>query len=146
MKFGDPNFLLSERVNENSKVLYIRNPRERVQKVAPWLTVDSDPYPAVVDGRILWVVDGYTTTDRYPLAEKESIQTMTDDSLTQANNLPIAADRRDQLHAQRGQGDRRRLRRHRAALRLGRADPMLQRVARGLPRHRSRPRRDARPS
>ena len=89
IKFGDPNFVLSERVNANSKVLYIRNPRERVQKVAPWLTVDSDPYPAVVDGRILWVVDGYTTTDRYPLAEKESIQTMTDDSLTQANNLPI---------------------------------------------------------
>ena len=89
VKFGDPNFLLSERVNENSKVLYIRNPRERVQKVAPWLTVDSDAYPAVVDGKILWVVDGYTTTDRYPLAEKESIQTMTDDSLTQANNLPI---------------------------------------------------------
>ena len=88
-KFGDPNFLLSERVNENSKVLYIRTPRERVQKVAPWLTVDSDAYPAVVNGRILWVVDGYTTTDRYPLAEKESIQTMTDDSLTQASNLPI---------------------------------------------------------
>ena len=89
IKFGDPNFVLSERVNSNSKLLYIRNPRERVQKVAPWLTVDSDPYPAVVDGHILWVVDGYTTTDRYPLAEKESIQTMTDDSLTQANNLPI---------------------------------------------------------
>jgi uncharacterized protein len=89
VKFGDPNFLLSERVNANSKVLYIRNPRQRVQKVAPWLTVDSDPYPAVVDGRILWIVDGYTTTDRYPLSEKESIQTMTDDSLTQANNLPI---------------------------------------------------------
>jgi uncharacterized membrane protein (UPF0182 family) len=89
VKFGDPNFLLSERVNENSKVLYIRNPRQRVQKVAPWLTVDSDAYPAVVDGRILWIVDGYTTTDRYPLAEKESIDTMTDDSLTQENNLPI---------------------------------------------------------
>ena len=89
VKFGDPNFLLSERVNENSKVLYIRNPRQRVQKVAPWLTVDSDAYPAVVNGRILWVVDGYTTTDRYPLAEKESIDTMTDDSLSQANTLPI---------------------------------------------------------
>jgi len=89
VKFGDANFLLSERVNENSKVLYIRNPRQRVQKVAPWLTVDSDAYPAVVDGRILWIVDGYTTTDRYPLAEKESIDTMTDDSLSQANNLPI---------------------------------------------------------
>ncbi len=89
VKFGDTNFLLSERVNSNSKVLYTRTPRDRVQKVAPWLTVDSDPYPAVVDGRILWVVDGYTTTDRYPLAQRESFQTMTDDSLTQANNIPI---------------------------------------------------------
>ena len=89
VKFGDPNFLLSERVNDNSKVLYDRSPRERVQKVAPWLTVDSDPYPAVVDGRILWVVDGYTTTDRYPLSQRESFQTMTDDSLSQANNIPI---------------------------------------------------------
>jgi uncharacterized membrane protein (UPF0182 family) len=89
IKFGDPNFLLSQRVNADSKVLYIRNPRQRVEKVAPWLTVDSDPYPAIVDGHILWIVDGYTTTDRYPLAEKESIQTMTDDALSQANNLPI---------------------------------------------------------
>jgi uncharacterized protein len=80
-KFGEPNFLLSGRVNENSKVLYNRNPRDRVEKVAPWLTVDSDPYPAIVDGRILWIIDGYTTTDRYPGAEKESFRTMTDDSL-----------------------------------------------------------------
>ena len=86
-KFGEPNFLLSGRVNENSKVLFNRNPRERVEKVAPWLTVDSDPYPAVVDGRILWIVDGYTTTDRYPLSEKESFQTMTDDSLQEETGL-----------------------------------------------------------
>ena len=37
-----------------------------VEKVAPWLTVDGDPYPAVVDGKIQWILDGYTTTDRYP--------------------------------------------------------------------------------
>ena len=66
MKFGEPNFLLSSRVNENSKILYDRDPRERVEKVAPWLTVDGDPYPAVVDGRIMWILDGYTTTDHYP--------------------------------------------------------------------------------
>jgi uncharacterized protein len=89
VKFGDANFLLSERVNSNSKVLYIRNPRERVEKVAPWLTIDSDPYPAVVDGHIQWIVDGYTTTDRYPLAQRESFQKMTDDSLSQANDIPI---------------------------------------------------------
>ncbi|HEY0950793.1 UPF0182 family protein [Nocardioides sp.] len=86
-KFGEPNFLLSGRVNENSKVLFNRNPRDRVEKVAPWLTVDSDPYPAVVDGRILWIVDGYTTTDRYPLSEKESFKTMTDDSLQEQTGL-----------------------------------------------------------
>lgn len=81
VKFGEPNFLLSGRVNENSKILYNREPRDRVRKVAPWLTVDADAYPAVVDGRILWIVDGYTTTDRYPQAQRESLDEMTDDSL-----------------------------------------------------------------
>jgi uncharacterized protein len=91
VKFGDPNFLLSERVSDNSKVLYYRQPLERVEKLAPWLTLDEDPYPAVIDGRIVWIVDGYTTTDRYPLAQKESFDTMTDDSLddgSQFGTLP----------------------------------------------------------
>ncbi|QZY30110.1 UPF0182 family protein [Nocardioides coralli] len=83
VRFGEPNFLLSGRVHENSKVLYNRTPRERVERVAPWLTVDADPYPAVVEGRIVWILDGYTTTDRYPNAERESFDTMIDDSLTQ---------------------------------------------------------------
>ncbi|MBB6629121.1 UPF0182 family protein [Nocardioides sp. KIGAM211] len=88
VKFGEPNFLLSGRVNENSQVLYNRNPRDRVEKVAPWLSIDSDPYPAVVDGRIQWILDGYTTTDRYPSAERESFKTMTNDSLqTDTNGL-----------------------------------------------------------
>jgi uncharacterized membrane protein (UPF0182 family) len=79
--FGDANFVLSSRVNENSKVLYDRSPRERVQKVAPWLTVDSDALPAVVDGKIVWILDGYTTSDKYPLAEKKSLQEMTSDAI-----------------------------------------------------------------
>lgn len=83
VKFSEPNFLLAGRVNENSKVLYDRNPRSMVEKVAPWLTVDSDPYPVVVDGRIQWVLDGYTVTDKYPLSQRESLETMTDDSLQQ---------------------------------------------------------------
>jgi uncharacterized membrane protein (UPF0182 family) len=81
VKFGEPNFLLSERVNSESQVLYNRTPRERVEKVAPWLTIDADPYPAVVGDRIVWILDGYTATDRYPSAQKESFGTMTDDSL-----------------------------------------------------------------
>jgi uncharacterized membrane protein (UPF0182 family) len=87
VKFGDPNFLLSERVNDNSEVLYTRTPRERVEKFAPWLTIDSDPYPAVVDGKIQWILDGYTTTDRYPGSERESFRDMTDDSLQDTTGL-----------------------------------------------------------
>lgn len=87
VKFGEPNFLLSGRVNSDSQVLYNRNPRDRVEKVAPWLTIDSDPYPAVVDGRIQWILDGYTATDRYPSSEQESFTTMTDDSLQDTSGL-----------------------------------------------------------
>lgn len=82
VKFGDPNMVLSSRVHENSKVLYDRSPRERVQKVAPWLTVDHDALPAVVDGKIVWILDGYTVTDRYPNAEKRSLEEMTSDAIS----------------------------------------------------------------
>lgn len=83
VKFGEPNLVLSDRVHENSKILYDRDPRTMVEKVAPWLTVDSDPYPAVVDGSIKWVLDGYTVTDKFPLSERESLEDMTDDSLAE---------------------------------------------------------------
>ena len=81
VKFGEPNIVLSERVTDNSKILYDRNPGDMVKKVAPWLTVDSDPYPAVVDGKIQWILDGYTTTDQYPQSQKASFEDMTEDSL-----------------------------------------------------------------
>jgi uncharacterized protein len=93
IRFGSTNFLLSGRVNENSEVLYHRDPLERVQKVAPWLTLDNDPYPAIVPGegdekgRIVWVIDGYTVTDRFPGAERESFETMTDDAFQEDTGL-----------------------------------------------------------
>ncbi|MBV9830797.1 MAG: UPF0182 family protein, partial [Marmoricola sp.] len=80
-KFGDANIVLSSRVNENSKILYDRSPRERLQKVAPWLIVDSDALPAVVDGKMVWILDGYTTTDKYPGSQKKSLQEMTSDAV-----------------------------------------------------------------
>ena len=81
VRFSEPNLVLSSRVNEESKIIYERNPRDRVQKVAPWLSVDNDPYPAIVDGRVVWILDAYTTTDRYPMSEKRSLQSMTTDAL-----------------------------------------------------------------
>ena len=67
--YGERNILFNQEIGENSKIIYNRNPRDRVQKVAPWLKLDRDPYPTVVDGRIKWVVDGYTTLDNYPYSK-----------------------------------------------------------------------------
>ncbi|GAB3415348.1 UPF0182 family membrane protein [Flindersiella endophytica] len=83
-KFSDLNILLSGRVNNSSKVLYDRHPRERVQKVAPWLSLDSNPYPAVVDGRVKWIIDGYTMSENYPLSQRLDLQDATSDSLERA--------------------------------------------------------------
>ena len=57
-------------MTSESQILYDRDPLTRVRSVAPWLRVDADPYPAVVDGRIVWLVDGYTTTDSYPYSAR----------------------------------------------------------------------------
>lgn len=91
IRFSDANIVLSSRVHENSRIIYDREPLHMVEKVAPWLTVDQDPFPAMVDGRIVWVLDGYTTSDAYPLSQSESFETMTDDSLgddSQFRTLP----------------------------------------------------------
>ena len=84
-KFAEPNIVLSGRVNSESKILYDREPRDRVKKVAPWLTVDGDTYPAVVDGRVVWIVDGYTTSNSYPYSEHRSLREATADTLTDGN-------------------------------------------------------------
>jgi uncharacterized membrane protein (UPF0182 family) len=80
--YRERNFLLSGAVNDNSKVLYVRDPRQRVEKAAPYLQVDGDPYPAVVGGRIVWIVDAYTTSDAYPYSSLQSLGEATTDSLT----------------------------------------------------------------
>ncbi|PWR11963.1 hypothetical protein DKT68_04335 [Micromonospora acroterricola] len=90
IKEQESNFLLSEAVNKDSKLLYVRNPRDRVEKVAPFLTLDGDPYPAVVDGRVQWIVDGYTTAATYPYAERVNLQTETTDELTNRGTFQLA--------------------------------------------------------
>ncbi|GAA2719351.1 UPF0182 family membrane protein [Cellulomonas aerilata] len=82
LKFGDQQLLFSERVTDESQILYDRDPRQRVEKVAPYLTIDGRVYPAVVDGRVVWIVDGYTTTDAYPYSASEQLEDATADSLT----------------------------------------------------------------
>ncbi len=78
--FMDLNILLSDRVNSESKILYDRTPKERVAEVAPWLTLDSNIYPAVVDNRLVWIVDGYTTSSNYPNSQLQSLRATTNDA------------------------------------------------------------------
>jgi uncharacterized membrane protein (UPF0182 family) len=66
LRFGDVNLVTTKQITPDSKILYIRNIRDRVRKAAPFLRFDADPYAAVVDGRVKWIVDAYTATDRYP--------------------------------------------------------------------------------
>jgi hypothetical protein len=72
LKFTDFNLFVSGQVDSNSKILMVRDIRDRVHKLAPFLSFDSDPYPVVVGGRTVWVLDGYTTSDRYPYSQSES--------------------------------------------------------------------------
>ncbi len=80
LKFQDMEILLSGAVVDGSQILYDRNPVERVEKVAPYLTVDSAPYASVVDDRIVWVVDGYTTSADYPYSEIRDYNALVVDS------------------------------------------------------------------
>jgi len=73
-KFAERNLLFSRAIGAESKVIFHRDPKQRVQRVAPWLTTDTNAYPAVVSGRILWIVDAYTTLDTYPYAQRSSLQ------------------------------------------------------------------------
>jgi uncharacterized protein len=82
IKYREGNFVLSDAVNDKSRLMYVRDPRDRVQKVAPFLTLDGDPYPAVVNGKIVWIVDGYTTASTYPYSQRVNLQQATNDSLT----------------------------------------------------------------
>ncbi len=66
----DPNLMLSSLITGDSKILIYRNVRDRIRRAAPFLHLDSDPYPVVIDGRMLWVLDAYTSTPNYPYSER----------------------------------------------------------------------------
>ncbi len=90
IQYQEQRIVLSNLINSESKILYNRSPRERVAKVAPWLTLDGDPYPAIVDGKIQWIIDGYTTSKGYPYSRVTSITSATADALT-TNSSAITA-------------------------------------------------------
>jgi len=87
LKFQSEQILLSDAVTDSSQIFYDRSPRKRVAEVAPYLTLDSDIYPAIVKGRVVWIVDGYTTSPNYPYSRAENMsQTIADSSTTSRTN------------------------------------------------------------
>jgi uncharacterized protein len=84
VKYKETNFLLNDAVSASgAKIIFNRDPKARVQKVAPFLTIDGDPYPIVDQhtGHIVWMVDGYTTMANYPYSERQSLSDLTHTSL-----------------------------------------------------------------
>ena len=80
LRFGEYNLLGSGLINKDSRILYIRDVRERAQTLAPFLDFDADPYPVITNGRVVWILDGYTTSSRYPYSENADNDELSADS------------------------------------------------------------------
>ncbi|MFJ3814768.1 UPF0182 family protein [Streptomyces sp. NPDC090056] len=96
--FSEPQILYSGAIGDGSRILYNRTPKDRVEAVAPWLTIDGDAYPAVVDGRIQWIIDAYTTTNGYPYASRTTLGDTTADSLTVGNQQRTVVAQQNQVN------------------------------------------------
>ena len=70
MRFGEIKILLSNDLTEQSRIMMYRTVGQRVRQIAPFFRFDRDPYMVINDdGRLVWMLDGYTTTDRYPYSD-----------------------------------------------------------------------------
>ncbi|NNN02308.1 MAG: UPF0182 family protein [Acidimicrobiaceae bacterium] len=72
LRLGDFNFLISNQITSKSRVMFVRDVQQMVQKAAPFLSFDSQPYAVIANGQVQYVLDGYTTTDQYPYSENAS--------------------------------------------------------------------------
>ncbi|WP_138429913.1 UPF0182 family membrane protein [Fodinibius saliphilus] len=67
--FGDINILLTDYINEDSKIIFWKKIQERVNKIAPFLRLEDDPYLVLNEGKLYWIQDAYTTSPDYPYSE-----------------------------------------------------------------------------
>ncbi|HLZ95328.1 MAG TPA: UPF0182 family protein [Candidatus Dormibacteraeota bacterium] len=74
LKLGDFNLLVSGQLTPKSQILYRRNIIDRVSEIAPFLDFDGDPYIVVVDGKLYWIIDAYTTADSFPYSQETQFQ------------------------------------------------------------------------
>ena len=69
LRFSDFNLIISNLITDKSRLMFDRGVQARVAKAAPFLSLDADPYPILLNGSIEWVQDAYTTTDSYPYSQ-----------------------------------------------------------------------------
>ena len=124
MSFGSWDLFISHQVDSHSRVMFLRDVSDRVQKAAPFLKLDADPYAVIIGGRIEWVLDAYTTTNRYPYS-----QSLHPDGLSGRER----SRQHVQLRAQLGEGHRRRVQRHDHLLRDRPSDPIIQAYEKAFP-------------
>ncbi len=86
LRLGDFNFLISNQITANSRVMFVRDVRAMAQKAAPFLSFNSQVYPVVADGTIQYVLDGFTTTDQYPYSQNASNLTINEGGLPYSFN------------------------------------------------------------
>ncbi len=84
--FRDVNLLISSLIDGDSRIMLYRDIHERIRKVAPFLQYDGDPYAAIVDGRLVWIQDAYTTTGRYPYSQSLDLADATQGALSGSAN------------------------------------------------------------
>jgi uncharacterized protein len=80
-RYRDVNLLISDLIDGDSRILIHRDLRSRVQTAAPFLRYDADPYAAIVDGRLVWIWDAYTTTDLFPYSNRVNLAAATNNDL-----------------------------------------------------------------
>ncbi len=74
LKLGDFNLLVSSQITNQTLMLYRRNIVQRASELAPFLSFDADPYTVIVDGRVYWILDAYTTGSTYPYSQTVTFQ------------------------------------------------------------------------
>tara|TARA_B100000900_G_scaffold115012_1_gene96538 strand:+ start:1626 stop:4430 length:2805 start_codon:yes stop_codon:yes gene_type:complete len=84
LRYGELNLLISNQLSEDSKLIMERNVVSRVKKAAPFLYTDNDPYLALIDGNLFWIIDMYTISDKYPYAQPADTSRINENS-----GLPI---------------------------------------------------------
>ncbi|EQD31857.1 protein belonging to Uncharacterized protein family UPF0182, partial [mine drainage metagenome] len=70
LRYNDINLLISGLIRPNSRIIYRRNIQNMITTAAPFLHLDANPYPAIVNGRIVWIQDAYTTTSNFPYSQQ----------------------------------------------------------------------------